>query len=386
VYPADSIGTLDRRQDLRSLQVLRGLAALAVLALHLSIVTEHALRLPGYLPRLTLGEAGVDLFFVISGFIMVHASAGSFGQHRAPVAFLARRIVRIVPLYWAVSGFLLAAFVARSADLATLDLSWPAIAASFVFVPFERPSGLTWPLLQVGWTLNFEMFFYVVFAAALVLRRTAAVAAVSALFAAMVAVRFTADRWPVWFEFLSRPIILEFCFGMVIALAVARGWRLRPAVAVGLIAAACASFLATIPFDVEPWRVIVWGIPAAVILASAVSLEGKFALAWRGFTQLGDASYSLYLVHLPVMLSASRVLQRFVDPAAAPWLCIILLAVIPVAAAFVTYLLFERPVTRWLQKRVHAVFPVSQTGLHPTAGSDRTAGLATKRPSEVTLG
>src|SRR5207253_7271533 len=98
--------------------------------------------------------------------------------------------------------------------------------------------GLTWPLLQVGWTLNFEMFFYLAFAAALVVRRTAAVAAISLLFAALVAIGFTGSEWPVWFEFFSRPVILEFCFGMWIALGFAHGHRIRPATASCLIIAA----------------------------------------------------------------------------------------------------------------------------------------------------
>jgi len=349
----------DRRHDLRSLQILRAVAALGVLAVHLSMLTEHALRLPGSLPRLTLGEAGVDLFFVISGFIMVYASAELFGRPHAPLAFFARRVVRIVPLYWVVSALVLAPLLIGPADLAALDLSWTAIGASFLFVPYARPSGLTWPLLQVGWTLNFEMFFYSVFAAALVLRRRFAVAAVSLAFAALVALRFTTSDWPVWFEFFSRPVILEFCFGMAIALAFARGFRLRPMIAGGLILAACAAWLATLHLDVGHWRVIVWGLPAAAIVAAVLSFEGKAAsgLVGRAFALLGDASYSLYLVHLPVMLAASRALPRLIDPAGWPWLSIALMAALPIAAALVTCFLFERPVTRWLQARVRVALP-----------------------------
>jgi len=349
----------DRRHDLRSLQILRGLAALAVLAVHLSMLTEHALRLHGYLPRLTLGEAGVDLFFVISGFIMVYASAELFGRRHAPLSFFARRFVRIVPLYWAVSGAVLAALLLGHADLAALDLSWPLIGASFLFEPYARPSGLTWPLLQVGWTLNFEMFFYLVFAIALVSRRASAVAVVSLSFAALVAIRFSGADWPVWFEFFSRPVILEFCFGMLIALGFAHGYRLPVPLAVGLILAACAALLATITLEVGHWRVLVWGLPAAMIVASVLSFEGKATsgLVSGSFTLLGDASYSLYLVHLPVMLAASRLLPRLIDPVAWPWLVIAMMALLPIIAAFITYFLFERPVTRWLQVRVRAALP-----------------------------
>ena len=368
VFPVSPVAGSVRRPDLRVLQILRGLAALAVLAVHLSMLTEHALRLPGHLPRLTLGEAGVDLFFVISGFVMVHASAGLFGQPQASARFLVRRVVRIVPLYWAVSGLVLAGLMLGAADLAVLDLSWPSVGASFLFIPYARPSGLTWPMLQVGWTLNFEMFFYLVFALALPLGRTAAVAAIAALFTAMVAIRFTGDQWPIWFEFLSRPVILEFCLGMVIALAFARGLRLPRVAAVALVVAGCAGLAATWSLDVGHWRVIAWGVPAAAIVASVLAAERRAVsgITGRAFALLGDASYSLYLGHLPVMLAASRLLPRLIDPATSPWLCIAPMAVLPIAAAFVTYFLFERPVTRWLQARVRTTLPAS----HAPASSE----------------
>ena len=361
-FSLHSVARRDSRHDLRSLQILRGLAAFGVLAVHVSMLTEHALRLHGYLPRLTLGEAGVDLFFVISGVIMVYASADLFGRRHAPLWFFARRAVRIVPLYWAVSGLVLAPFLLARIDLAAVDLSWQAVVASFLFVPYARPSGLTWPLLQVGWTLNFEMFFYLVFAAALVLRRGFAVATISLFFTALVAIRFTGGEWPVWFEFFSRPVILEFCFGMSIALGFVHGYRLPPVLAAGLIVAACAALLATIYLEVGHWRVIVWGVPAAAIVAGVLSFEKKAAagLVGRGFALLGDASYSLYLVHLPVMLAVSRLLPRLIDPAVWPWLSIASMALLPIVAAFVTYFLFERPVTRWLQAHVRAVLPATE--------------------------
>ena len=102
-----------------------------------------------------------------------------------------------------------------------------------------------------------------------------------------------------------------------------------------------------------------WGLPVAAILASAVSFEEKVgsSLVGRAFVLIGDASYSLYLVHLPVMLAASRLLPRLIDAAAWPWLCIVLMAALPIAAAFVTYFLVERPVTRLLQARVRPTLP-----------------------------
>jgi peptidoglycan/LPS O-acetylase OafA/YrhL len=136
--------------------------------------------------------------------------------------------------------------------------------------------------------------------------------------------------------------------------------------------------LATISLEVGHWRVLVWGMPAAAIVASVLSFDRKATTGVGGgaFALLGDASYSLYLVHLPVMLAASRLLPRLIDPATSPWLCIGSMAALPIIGAFVTYFLFERPVTRWLQARVRDALPAGErAGAAALPASAASAGL-----------
>src|ERR1700756_2337701 len=141
--------------SLLSIQALRAVAALLVLAGHIStiLIAEHK---AASFPLFALGPFGVDLFFVISGFVMVYSSERLFGQPGAPFKFFARRLARIVPLYWAATSILVW-FVVPYA-------STKAVLGSFLFAP-HIPSEA--PLLFVGWTLIFEMFFYAVFAIAL---------------------------------------------------------------------------------------------------------------------------------------------------------------------------------------------------------------------------
>src|SRR5262249_32463856 len=137
------------------------------------------------LPRFMLGAAGVDLFFVISGFVMVYASEPLYEKLGAPRVFFLRRLARIVPSYWATTIFLLAYGMIARVDLAT---SWDAaewIVASFLFIPCPRPNGVMLPYHYVGWTLNYEMFFYVVFAGAILLPRRRAVLTITMLFVAL---------------------------------------------------------------------------------------------------------------------------------------------------------------------------------------------------------
>ena len=149
--------------SLVSIQALRAIAALLVFWGH-AINAVH-LKIEADFPHL-YGPFGVDLFFVISGFVMVYSSERLFGQPGAPITFFVRRLARIVPLYWLATAVLVW-FVVPYA-------STKAVLGSLFFAP-HIPSEA--PLLFVGWTLIFEMFFYAVFAIALLAKRRFAVVA-----------------------------------------------------------------------------------------------------------------------------------------------------------------------------------------------------------------
>ena len=183
--------------------------------------------------------------------------------------------------------------------------------------------------------------------------------AVTALFGAIIVLGALIAGLPPTLRFLSDPIILEFCFGMAIALLYRAGLRLPSVTAAALAVAAFAVFLASGAWSgVVDWRAAAWGLPAAV-LVGAVALSARkssFGIAGRAFAFLGDASYSLYLLHPIVMLAVPKILLRVIDPASAPWFCAFVMLAAPVAVACIAYPLFERPVTRWLQSglRLHA--------------------------------
>ena len=150
-------------------QVLRAAAALSVAMLHAQHDAATLAERTGqvFAPIAAFPwEAGVDVFFVISGFIMVHASTRLFGAEGGARAFLARRIARIVPIYWAVTTLYLAVALAVPDLLNRELLGWPLVVASYLFIPMARPDGLVQPLYGLGWTLNYEMFFYALFAVA----------------------------------------------------------------------------------------------------------------------------------------------------------------------------------------------------------------------------
>jgi exopolysaccharide production protein ExoZ len=264
--------------QLRSIQVLRAIAALAVVFFHLSPSAW------------TLGAAGVDLFFVISGCIM-----GTVGLKDDPGRFMAKRVIRIVPLYWAVTFAMCAASLVPGL-FATFSFDLPRLLTSLFFIPFEDPQGKILPLVVVGWTLNYEMFFYLLFALGLRLGRP--VMLPLAIIGGLTAAGWILEPQGTLSRFYTSTLLVEFAFGLLISRAVFfRSGLLGGALALAGFACLLSWGLGS---DTPDWRVLYWGVPAAAIVAGFVAIEraGAFpALALRPLEKLGDASYSLYLTH-----------------------------------------------------------------------------------------
>jgi exopolysaccharide production protein ExoZ len=332
------------------IQLLRAVAATAVVAFHVQFDIVNKISPPGSLPAgFDQGAAGVDLFFVISGFVMVYSSESLFGRSNASLTFLLRRIARIVPLYWLMTSLMLAYVLARG--FGPSDASPLQALASYFFIPYWRPSGVIDPLYGIGWTLNYEMFFYVVFALALVARREIAVAGIAVLFVAFVLIVPAKDYFPRQVAYLADPLILEFVFGMGIALIYRAGARLSPAVSLLLIIAAIAELAwAMTSWRVDLPRLIGWGIPAVQIVA-ALALIGRNVAFPAIFEELGDASYALYLIH-PALISVARILtyKGYLTPAAAPWLYLASYITICVCASLVVHRVLEKPMTTALRR------------------------------------
>ena len=349
-------GTAETSPNLKSVQVLRAVAALGVLTLHAA--TEKVAHMggePGPFKNFLLGAAGVDLFFVISGFVMVYSSESLFGAPHAPRKFFLRRLARIGPLYWAVTlAVILYIYAVHGATLWQI-YSPASLIASFLFWPYPRMDGYAFPVHLLGWTLNYEMFFYAAFSAAILLRRRAAVATVCVAFSVLVILgRYVVLPLP--FGFWSNAIILEFCLGMLIAVAYREVVRLPPAAAWALGIAASVSFAAmhNPPVTWGEWRALFWGLPSAALVASCALATSTWrpGPAGRFFGLLGDASYSLYLVHPLTFPLVRWTIGRWFDFSQVPWVYAAIAFVAAIAASVLCYLLFERPITRALQRRL----------------------------------
>ncbi len=353
---------------LLSVQILRAAAALAVAVGHAEILAAAdagRLGVPFIPSALLPWTAGVDLFFAISGFIMVVSSERLFAAPRGVSQFAGRRLIRIVPLYWAVACLDFLVLVRFGPADKAAALHWPAILATFAFWPSDTfGDGVLRPFTNLGWTLNYEMAFYGLFALMLRFRRETAVGlAILALEAGVVVGLVVAPSqapFAVWLQ----PLVLDFALGMGIALLFRRGIVLGSAVRLALaLAAVLALSIDGLnsagqggewipPTDLR--RVLVWGVPAAILLAAAVlKPQGREPISGRVgdiAARLGDASYALYLTHVFVLVALHKVWLGTGLAAVLGFRPYVILA--PVAAGVVALAVhrwFEAPLTRRLQ-------------------------------------
>jgi len=331
------------QQTLSGIQYLRAAAAIAV-------VLFHAAEKSGY--HFAIGAAGVDVFFVISGFIMWVVSAR---REPTPLQFLRARIRRIVPVYWLATAVMVAG--ALGGLFPNLVLSVGHVLASLFFVPTRSPSnGEIWPVLVQGWTLNYEMFFYVVFAGTLLLPRAWRLPAIGALFGLLViaGTLFVPDN-AVLLSF-TRPIILEFVAGMLIGELWLKGKVPSPAMGLALIALAFSGF-ATIQLAGLPFDALVCGPLAAALVVGVLALEaGRRIRFVPGAVVLGDASYAIYLWHTFAISVIAKVGASMGVPAPAVFAAAVLAGI---SGGTLGYYLLEKRglVTAWRALREWFIRP-----------------------------
>ena len=327
-------------------QALRFLAAMLVVATHATFFVGE--RIDSSVQVWDPGAAGVDIFFVISGFVMAIASAGLIGRPDAWRTFLGRRLTRIVPPYWLATTLKVAIVAAVPTATVHSELNLPHLIASYLFVPTLNGEDEMKPILAVGWTLIFEMFFYAWFAIALALR-TRPVVLTSLLFLALAWIaQFRTPNWPVITLWLDS-ILLEFVLGMLIAVWFQRGGRLNPLAAAVLTLSGFVGVILLNNDHMFQLRFLYQGMPAALLVLGVVGLEpvlrGRLP-AW--LLTLGDASYSLYLFHsfaVPAIVIACAKLKLGAG------LALLLAMLIPIPLSWLIYRWLELPTLAWFKSR-----------------------------------
>ena len=334
-----------------NLQLLRAIAALSVVFVHTS--SGAGLNLP-----ISFGAFGVDIFFVISGFIISYISSLD------PSQFFLKRLIRIVPFYWAATLGMFAVAYFFPTMLRTVKADWPTLLFSLFFIPHDSFAGAH-PILLLGWTLNYEMYFYVLFAIALRFSPKHAIAlCATAITAILLAVN---DLHPATDAgaYYGKTIVLEFVYGMGIfaiwrALGMndvkARSWDLTAYLASGM-AFFCLVFLAFQEnLTPQPLRFIFGGVPAMAIVFGVLLLERRYGVFSKSKTLLliGEASYIIYLIHPYIVYSLLRAGIRGAAhwPLLGKWMLVPLLMAAVSIVSLAIHLWFERPLMAMLRRRL----------------------------------
>jgi exopolysaccharide production protein ExoZ len=327
-----------RRRTYLSIQYLRAIAALMVIFHH---ARNPVQGLYNPLVKFNAGASGVSIFFVISGFIMYSAA-----REERVIDFTWRRITRIVPMYWIAT---LALFVAHEwADLSGVR-PWllKHVLESLFFFPHYSPFFPTqiWPYLVPGWTLNFEMFFYALFAVGLAFRRIVPTLVISLSIFVLFGTIFHFHN-AIWYTY-TNPILLEFLGGILIARWSDRitsvGWAFM--LPVGFIAIGLSDLL-------HAPSIFTWGIPSVMIVVGAIALEQSEKLPQIAILGLmGNASFSIYLFQGLVFDFPHNIVD-LIPLRGAPQLIVMILvsAVIAVAIGIVVHYFLERPIIRYLSR------------------------------------
>ncbi|HWT68071.1 MAG TPA: acyltransferase [Pseudomonas sp.] len=326
---------------LNSIQILRALAAWLVVGHHI-IQIFYKSEISGAISEgfHKYGAIGVDLFFIISGFV-IYASASS--KPISPIEFVQNRLARIVPAYWLFTAITAAVLVYAPYSIPLTAFEPLFFLKSLFFTPAQNPTGIgLYPLMTVGWTLNYEVSFYAVFFLALF---TPVKYRVFSLFAGVALLQFIASKTDGSLSFYKNAIVWEFLLGVALQIAYQRKWlsRISPLLAAFATLSALAAIVYAGPVSHSPLKS---GIPCAIILCAAVSQE-RFFPKHNFIARLGDWSYSTYLCHVLVICLAIQISERYQtsELALMAGVCALILGI-----SFASFTLVEIPLSRAIKR------------------------------------
>ena len=272
-----------------SLQVLRFFAAFSVMMVHM--------------PILGVGNWGVDIFFVISGFIMMYVTENNSKY------FLLKRIFRIVPLYWILTFgvFVLAIFVPELLNNTTANFEH--LIKSLLFIPFNKNETGHFPILFVGWSLNFEIIFYILFAISLFFFKNNKLIACTMMILLFLLLNFLLSEKNFIFSTYSNNIFFSFIYGMIVFYI----WKkFKHLISVNLfshLVMIAIFILITLMLNLYDFpRSIRFGIPSFILVAYFLFLLNNFKFP-KILVTLGDASYCIYLFHPYIIQFFYKVLK-----------------------------------------------------------------------------
>lgn len=325
-----------------SIQALRGIAALFV-------VLEHV-------RFLNCGAFGVDIFFCISGFMIMYTT------HESTEYFLRKRLIRIIPLYYIMTIGTFALLLLFPSMFEQTKAEPVFLIKSLLFIPFDIGNGVLQPLLRIGWTVNCEMFFYLLFLISFHINHKYRGLICIILLGGII---LLAQLLPVIFApltFYGDPVMLDFVLGILCYYATRGIYHLHQKktlprlllpfsliIFVALFAILAINKQATNILSFR--RPLLWG-SAGMVLVLCAFIVGLYLTIPKFLVLLGNISFSLYLMHYyPVML-LDRAVFDFSTCTARSVTGAIISMVVCLITAYIVWFIMEKQFTGWLRKKL----------------------------------
>ena len=336
---------------IQNIQALRGIAVISVLVFHLISVERKYGGAHTILPDFfQFGMFGVDLFFVISGFVMVLITQGRFRHPKQSLSFLCSRIIRIYPVYWFYTFLVLIVFLNKPEWVNRIQGNQVNILYSFLLLPAE-----TLPLVFVGWSLIHEMYFYIVFFfIILLIKERYLLLAVVVWALTVVFFNLQVGHSGSFLKLIFHPLTLEFICGCVIAKIYINKKSVFNLKRFHLFAFLCLMASVTgymiyryYTFEVEPlgwWRIMIFGIPSVLIVYIYTYAERAGFIFYPILIKIGDASYSIYLSHALTLSALGRIWKTFaIKGISDNIIALPLIFILTLYAGYLSYIIFEKP-------------------------------------------
>jgi exopolysaccharide production protein ExoZ len=359
---------------LSSIQFLRAVAVLLVVYTHsmnIQMQFGHSWQQTFYHLD-NFGCIGVDLFFVISGFIIMFIANKYKGANEA-MYFIGKRFLRINPIYY-IATFLIFGFLLLKLYINDIpfknhsDNTISSLFDSLTIIPSSWDLKYFSPLLVVGWTLSFEWLFYILFAALIFMNVERKVLTMLCMILLFVGIGRIIQPTDLRFQFVLNPILLEFVLGLTICQLYLSKINVPTWVATIILSTGIICYVLLIRFGYEGvWyyqntingklslmRFLLWGLPSGCIVAGSLFLERNGHLSKlfnnRLALLLGNASYSIYLIHYIILNAFQLIYSKTIFFGQAD-LMIWLQLIITVFISVVFYKLVEKPLLSYFNKK-----------------------------------
>jgi peptidoglycan/LPS O-acetylase OafA/YrhL len=352
---------------LETLQDLRGIAAMIVLLFHASGLFKAYLNQTYAFGIFKQGYVGVDLFFVLSGFIITYIHMRDIGNPEKFKQFVFKRFMRIYPVCWAVLLPIAIAFMLIPSFGSENNITIDALLKSFLLFPQENH------LITVLWSLCNELTFYLIFSILIHFKPKIAYTALTLWILGTALVSFNIVQIDIFaLKSIFSPMNFEFLIGCVVAYLVNR--RIFVSNYLILVGVVLLSLFWTVEnleiFKLQ--RVLAYGIPFAILVYGVVIQEVKYEKSYsnRVLRFLGDASYSIYLVHYPILSILNKVFAKLnLYNLFGSYIAMSLIILMTTIFGIIFYLIVERPIISFSKKLGNKLF------IKPILVSEKTAEL-----------